>query len=117
MTSEPLVLVLALGGVEVLLWVVKVVRLMAMMAVADDRVFDAFSLQLFFLVDSLKLCHQLFDKGLRMNTEEQVTHTRLSYLSVQPSFKCCFFSVFCLHCSFLFCLKFSYKKFGDTEKL
>ncbi len=66
-------LVLALGVVEVLLlvlvWVVKVIGLMAVVAVADDRMLDAFALQLVLLVNSLQLCHQLSDEGLRRSTE------------------------------------------------
>lgn len=51
--------------VLVVLWVVEVVGLMAVVAVTDDRVLDAFALQLLLLVKSLQLSHQLFDEGLR----------------------------------------------------
>lgn len=58
-------LVLASGvHVVLLVWVVKVVGLVAVVAVADDRMLDAFSLQLLLLVNSLQLCHQLSDEGL-----------------------------------------------------
>lgn len=62
-------LVLAVGVVDrmvlVVLWVVEVVGLMAIVAVTDDRMLDAFTLQLFLLVKSLQLFHQLLDEGLR----------------------------------------------------
>lgn len=58
-------LVLASAVVEVLwLWVVKVVGLVAVVAVADDRMLDAFALQLVLLVNSLQFRHQLSDEGL-----------------------------------------------------
>lgn len=58
-------LVLTSDVVEVVMvWVVKVVRLVAVVAVADDRVLDAFTLQLLLLLNSFQLSHQLSDEGL-----------------------------------------------------
>lgn len=66
-------LVLASAVVEVLwLWVVKVVGLVAVVAVADDRMLDAFALQLVLLVNSLQFRHQLSDEGLRRSTAPRV---------------------------------------------
>ncbi len=61
-------LVLTSGVVHVVVWVVKMVGLMAVVAVADDRMLDAFRLQLFLLVNPLQLRHQLPDEGLRRGT-------------------------------------------------
>lgn len=61
-SSEGLVLA---SGVVGVLWFVKVVGLVAVVAVADDRMLDALALQLFLLVNSLQLRHQLSDEGLR----------------------------------------------------
>lgn len=51
--------------VLVLVGVVEVVRLVAVVAVTDDGMFDAFALQLLLLVNPLQLWHQLSDEGLR----------------------------------------------------
>lgn len=48
--------------------VVKMVRLMAVGAVADHWMLDAFTLQLFLFVNSFQLCHQLSDEALRRST-------------------------------------------------
>lgn len=66
--SEGLVLAPGVLQMLVMVWVVKMVGLMAVVAVADDRMLDAFTLQLFLLVNSLQLCHQLSDEGLRRST-------------------------------------------------
>lgn len=68
-------LVMASGVVEVVPLVVKVVGLMAMMAVADDWMFDAFTLKLLLLLNSLQFHHKLFDEDLRMNTATRAGFT------------------------------------------
>lgn len=52
----------------VMVWVVKMVGLMTMVAVADDGMLNAFALQLLLLLNSLQLSHQLSDESLRRNT-------------------------------------------------
>lgn len=51
--SEGLILLLGVVKVVVLLWVVEVIRLMAIVAMTDDRMLDAFALQLILPVNSL----------------------------------------------------------------
>lgn len=77
--SEGLVLAVSVVDrvVLVVLWVVEVVGLMAVVAVTDDRMLDAFALQLFLLVKSLQLSHQLFDEGLR-SSRAPTTSVKLS---------------------------------------
>lgn len=75
-------LVLASGvHVVLLVWVVKVVGLVAVVAVADDRMLDAFSLQLLLLVNSLQLCHQLCDEGLRRRSRAKFEGKSVSNLT------------------------------------
>lgn len=82
-------LVLASGvHVVLLVWVVKVIGLVAVVAVADDRMLDAFSLQLLLLVNSLQLCHQLCDEGLRRRSRAKFETKSVSNMT------CCqYFSV------------------------
>lgn len=61
-SSEGLVLS---PGVMQVVRVVKVVGLVTMVAVADDGVLDAFTLQVLLLVDALQLSQQLLDESLR----------------------------------------------------
>lgn len=51
-----------------MVWVVKMVGLMTMVAVADDGMLNAFALQLLLLLNSLQLSHQLSDESLRRST-------------------------------------------------
>lgn len=51
--SEGLILLLVVVKVVVVLWVVEVIRLMAIVAMTDDRMLDAFALQLILPVNSL----------------------------------------------------------------
>lgn len=51
-----------------MVWVVKMVGLVAVVAVRDDRVLDAFALQILLLVDAAQLGHQLGDEALRKET-------------------------------------------------
>lgn len=55
----------------VMVWVVEVVGLVAVVAVTDGWMLDAFPLQLVLLVKPLQLPHQLTDEGLRRR------HTKL----------------------------------------
>lgn len=52
----------------VMVWVVKMVGLMTMVAVADDGMLNAFALQLLLLLNSLQLSYQLSDESLRRST-------------------------------------------------
>lgn len=72
--SEGLVLTLALVKLVVMVWVVEMVGLVSVVAVRDDRVLDAFTLQILLLVNSVQLGHQLCDEVLRRsNHEEEIT--------------------------------------------
>lgn len=64
-SSEGLVLSLGVMQVVLMVRVVKVVGLVTMVAVADDGVLDAFTLQVLLLVDALQLSQQLLDESLR----------------------------------------------------
>lgn len=77
---------------EVVLRVVELVGLVAVEAVADDGMLDAFALQILLFVDPHQLCHQLLDEGLRKNTEPRavLTHRSAEILQSGTSFKFCF---------------------------
>lgn len=81
----------------VMVWVVKMVGLMTMVALADDGMLNAFALQLLLLLNSLQLSHQLSDESLRRST---------AYVW---SYKCitCIFQT-CIH-SKIYSETFSYK--------
>lgn len=64
-SSEGLVLSPGVMQVVLMVRVVKVVGLVTMVAVADDGVLDAFTLQVLLLVDALQLSQQLLDESLR----------------------------------------------------
>lgn len=77
--SEGLVFTPALVKLVVMLWVVKMVGLVSIVAVTDAWVLDAFTLQILLLVNSLQLGHQLCDEVLRRNNQEEeltITTTR-----------------------------------------
>lgn len=72
--SEGLVLTPALVKLVVMVWVVEMVGLVSVVAVRDDWVLDAFTLQVLLLVNSVQLGHQLCDEVLRRsNHEEEIT--------------------------------------------
>lgn len=48
-----------------LVWVVKVVGLVSVVALADDWVLHAFALKILLLVNAVQLGHQLCDEALR----------------------------------------------------
>ena len=84
-------LVLASSLVVVLLCVVEVVGLVAVVAVTDDRMLDAFALQLVLLLNALQLSHQLLDERLQEITS--VTGSRgnsfpISLLTLSVSYNC-----------------------------
>lgn len=64
-SSEGLVLSPAVMQMVLMVRVVEVVGLVPMVAVADDGVLDAFTLQVLLLVDALQLPQQLLDENLR----------------------------------------------------
>lgn len=63
--SEGLVLTPALVKVVLMVWVVKMVGLVSVVAVTDDWVLDAFTLQILLLVNAVQLGHQPCDEVLR----------------------------------------------------
>lgn len=72
----------------VMVWVVKMVGLMTLVAVADDGMLNAFTLQLFLLLNSLQLFHQLSDESLRRST---------AYVWFYKCFTCIFQMCLCIH--------------------
>lgn len=64
-SSEGLVLFPGVKQVVLMVWVVEVVGLVTMMAVADYGVFNAFTLQVLLLLNTLQLPQQLLDESLR----------------------------------------------------
>ena len=60
--SEGLVVASAL--LVLVVHVAEMVRLVAVVAVGDDRVFDALALKVIFLVEALQLAHQLLNEVL-----------------------------------------------------
>lgn len=71
----------------VVLRIVEVIGLVAVVAVSDDRMLDAFALQLVLLVDSLQLVHQLPDEGLRTRGD---ISSRCNELSLTTFIICCY---------------------------
>lgn len=71
MSSEGLVLTPAVGKLVVMVWVVEMVGLVAVVAVADDRVLDAFALQVLLLVNTVQPGDHLRDEVLRRGWREQ----------------------------------------------
>lgn len=69
--SEGLVLTPALAKLVLMVWVVKMVGLVSVVAVRDGRVLDAFALQILLLVNSVQLGHQLGDEVLRRSSHEE----------------------------------------------
>lgn len=99
-SSEGLVLSPGVMQVVLMVRVVEVVGLVAMVAVADDGVLDAFALQVLLLVDALQLPQQLLDEGLGRSAGKPVI-VRLSHVSHEhPSSLCaCWRTRACLrHC-------------------
>lgn len=72
----------------VMVWVVKMVGLMTMVAVADDGMLNAFTLQLLLLLNSLQLSHQLSDESLRRST---------AYVWLYKCIRCIFEMCLCIH--------------------
>lgn len=70
-SSEGLVLSLGVMQVVLMVWVVEVVGLMTMVAVADYGVFNAFTLQVLLLLNTLQLSQQLLDESLRRSAAYQ----------------------------------------------
>lgn len=77
--SEGLVLTPAVVTLLVMVWVVKMVGLMSVVAVTDDRVLDAFTLEILLLVNSVQLGHQLRDEVLRSSNHEEITSAQQLY--------------------------------------
>lgn len=63
----------------VMVWVVKMVGLVSVVAVTDDRVLDAFTLEILLLVNSVQLGHQLYDEILRSSSPTQNTMKGVTY--------------------------------------
>lgn len=80
--SEGLVLTTAVVTLLVMVWVVKMVGLVSVVAVTDDRVLDAFTLEILLLVNSVQLGHQLHDENLRSSNHEEITSTQQLYWHV-----------------------------------
>lgn len=71
--SEGLVLTPAVVKLVLMVRVVKMVGLVSVVAVTDDRVLDAFALQILLLVNSVQLRDHLRDEVLRRSNQEEVT--------------------------------------------
>lgn len=56
--------------------VVKMVGLVSVVAVTDDRVLDAFALEILLLVNAVQLGHQLRDEDLKSSNHEESTSAR-----------------------------------------
>ena len=61
----------ALVKLVVMVWVVKMVGLVSVVAVTDDWVLDAFTLQILLLVNSVQFGHQLCNEVLRRSNREK----------------------------------------------
>lgn len=61
-------LIVASGVVVVVMWVGEVVGLVAVVAVTDDRMLNAFALQLVLLLNPVQPLHQFLDEGLQRST-------------------------------------------------